>query len=81
MAQRYILTLGLTDAAQQAILPDFRKLDAALYYTLGDLSFALNVDNLTNELNIFGTFDRNLRTWAYMPQAGTNWRMTVSVKF
>ncbi len=82
MAQRNTLTIGLTNKAQQVQLPDFRKLDAALSYDYKKYNLALNLENLTNANNIFGTYDvrANANVFNYLTTPGLNWRLTVGVK-
>jgi iron complex outermembrane receptor protein len=66
------------------VLFDFKSLNAALYYTIGDLSFNFNMDNITNEFNIYGGFDYNQGThgeYDYISLPGRNWKLSAMYKF
>lgn len=65
-------------------LPDFKSLNAALYYNIGKLAFALNLDNITNAFNVYGYFDRRNGTggeFYYMSMPGANFRISVGYRF
>jgi iron complex outermembrane recepter protein len=88
MADRYVLTqvrpgTNVTPATQGKI-PNFQQLNAALYYSYQNWNVAINVDNLTDAYNVYGskgTSGGPYETFFYMPTPGTNWRMTVGVRF
>ena len=82
LGSRKTLTIGLTDKIQQVELPDFKKIDAALSYQTGIFNFNLNIENLTNENNIYGTYDlRNTaNVYNYLTTPGINWRFGVGIK-
>ncbi len=83
MSQRNTLTIGLTNKTQQVQLPNYKRLDAALSYDFKKYLFALNIENLTNENNIFGTYDirGNANVYNYLTTPGINWRFTIGVRF
>lgn len=72
------------NSTDKEVLADFKSLNAAIYYNIGKLSIALNVDNLTDAFNYLGNFDYNLGQggeYTYIALPGRNWRLTTSIKF
>lgn len=66
------------------ILVDYKSLNAALYYQIGKLNFALNVDNLTDEFNFLGSFNYTKGAngeYTYIAMPGINWRLAATYKF
>lgn len=84
---RYVLTIKLKPTDKQATLDDFKSLNAALYYKIKKISFALNLDNITNQFNYIGIsrYDsgssRTDKEYTYISLPGANWRLSVSYKF
>ncbi|TAG31521.1 MAG: hypothetical protein EAZ35_03655 [Sphingobacteriia bacterium] len=82
MSERNTLTIGLTNKTQQVQLPNYKRLDAAVSYDFKKYLFALNIENLTNAQNIFGTYDirGNANVYNYLTTPGMNWRFTIGVR-
>ncbi|MEO8253692.1 MAG: hypothetical protein ABI554_04830 [Flavobacterium sp.] len=72
---------------KQATLDDFKSLNAALYYKVKKISFALNIDNITKQFNYIGYarydsgVNRNNKEFVYISLPGANWKLSVSYKF
>jgi iron complex outermembrane receptor protein len=82
-AKQYTFTTKKNATDPQATLPDYKSLNAALYYKVGHLSFGLNIDNITNEFNFIGNYNYNLGTqgeYVYIVMPGTNWRLSITYK-
>ncbi|MDD7886947.1 TonB-dependent siderophore receptor [Flavivirga sp. 57AJ16] len=84
---RYVFTSKLDPSEEDGKLDDFKSLNAALYYKVNKLSFALNVDNITDNFNYIGTVRNNSgvsgtdQEISYISMPGTNWRLSVAYKF
>jgi iron complex outermembrane receptor protein len=68
---------------QEALLPDYFNLDAALYYAFRNLDVSLNIYNLTDEDHYNGVYDGTTGNgeWIYASLPGTTFRLTTTVKF
>jgi iron complex outermembrane receptor protein len=73
----------LKSDGQEALLPDYINLDAALYYAFRNLDVSLNVYNLTDEDHYNGVYDGTTGNgeWIYASLPGTTFRLTTTVKF
>lgn len=84
-ADRYISTVKKQASDPQRKLPDFKSIDAAIYYNKANFSVALNVDNLENTYNYSANnFNGNRGTdgeFYIKSLPGRNYRLSVSVKF
>jgi iron complex outermembrane receptor protein len=81
---RYIFTRKNVSTDPQRMLEDFKSINGALYYQLGKLSLALNVDNLTDEYNFIGTYNGAIGEsgeFQYLSLPGRNFRLSASVNF
>ncbi|WP_192348544.1 TonB-dependent receptor [Algoriphagus sp. Y33] len=84
---RYVYTQKVNPTDPQGKLDDFKSLNAALYYKVKRLSFALNADNITDEFNYIGTVRHNSgisgrdTEYTYITMPGANWRLSVNYKF
>ncbi|MDR7129533.1 iron complex outermembrane receptor protein [Algoriphagus sp. 4150] len=84
---RYVFTQKVNPTDPQGKLDDFKSLNAALYYKVKKLSFALNADNITDEFNYIGTVRHNSgisgrdTEYTYISMPGANWRLSVNYKF
>jgi iron complex outermembrane receptor protein len=84
---RYVYTQKVNVTDPQGLLDDLKSLNAALYYKVRNLSFALNIDNITDEFNYIGTVRHNSGVSGtdteigYITMPGANWRLSVNYKF
>jgi iron complex outermembrane receptor protein len=82
-SNQYTFTTRKAASDPQAKLPDYKSLNASLSYKTGNLLFALNIDNLTNEFNIIGNYNYTLGArgeYLYIALPGTNWRFSATYK-
>ncbi|WP_158280804.1 TonB-dependent receptor [Pararcticibacter amylolyticus] len=84
-ADRYITTVKKQTSDPQRKLPDFKSTDAAIYYSKGSFSTALNVDNIGNTYNYSANNfngNRGAEGEFYIKSLpGRNYRLSVAVKF
>jgi iron complex outermembrane receptor protein len=78
----FVVRVNPEDPARK--LPDMTTINAALYYRIGSLNFALNMDNITDEENYWGYYSYEFSSageYHVMTYPGANYRFTASYGF